>query len=345
MAIDSPTGNLYIAYLYNRAVRMVTRSTGIITTVAGTGVSGYSGDGGLATSATMSVPFDVAIDPSNGNFYIADAGIHVIRMVTKSTGIITTVAGTGRKGYSGNGKLAVNASMSTPVAIVVDPTTGNLYISDRDNHAIRMVSKTTGIITTIAGTGKWGFSGDGGVAVDAMLDNPGGIAIAAATGNIYIADTVNNVIRMVTRRTGFISTVAGATQSLSGGIIRSGVPATTAKLDQPSGVAIDALSGDIYIADSRNNVIRTVNSSGIITTIAGDRFGRNGFGGNGGPATRAQLSYPMWVALDATSGTMYIADSFNYVVRNVIGAGTASPIPSTSPTNAATIPSISSVEV
>ena len=137
-------------------------------------------------------------------------------MVTKSTGMITTVAGTGSKGYSGNGKLPVNASMSTPVAIVVDPTTGNLYISDRDNHAIRMVSRTTGIFTTVAGTGKWGYSGDGGVAVDATSDNPAGIAIAAATGNIYIADTLNNMIRMVKRRTGFISTVAGTTQSLRG---------------------------------------------------------------------------------------------------------------------------------
>ena len=336
LAVEALTGNLYIAYLYNRAVRMVTKSTGIITTVAGTGVIGYTGDGGPATKATMSVPFDVAIDPFNGNFYIADAGIHVVRMVTKSTGIITTVVGTGRKGYTGNGGLAVNASMSTPVSIVVDPQTGNLYISDRDNHAIRMVSRTTGIITTIIGIGKWGYSGDGGLAVNATLDTPGGIAVAAATGNIYVADTYNNVIRMVTRSTGVISTVAGTAQSSSGTIIKSGVLATTAKLDLPGGVAIDSLSGNIYIADSRNNVIRMVNGSGIITTIAGNRFGRNGFSGDGGPATNAQLSFPMWVAMDVMSGTMYIADSFNYVVRNVVGVATTTSAPSSSPIEAIT---------
>jgi hypothetical protein len=331
LAIDGFTGNLYIAYLYNRAVRMVAQSTGIITTVAGTGAIGYSGDGGPATLATMSVPFDVAIDPFNGNIYIADAGIHVIRMVKKSTGIISTVAGTGKKGYTGNGKLAVNATLSTPVAIVVDPNTGNLYISDRDNHVIRMVSKATGVITTIIGTGRWGYTGDGGRAINATLDTPGGIAIATKTGNIYIADTQNNVIRMMTRSTGILSTVAGTTQSSSGGVISSGVPATTIKLDQPGGVAIDALNGDIFIADSRNNVIRMVNGSGIITTIAGNRYGRNGFSGDGGPATDALLSYPTFLAVDTNTGTMYIADSFNYVVRNVIGAGTATPMPTAAP--------------
>ena len=192
MAIDPSTGDLYIAA--GDMIRMVAKHTGIITTVAGNGSPGYSGDGMLATSSRLSRPSDIAIDPFTGDLYIADTYNHIIRLVTKSTGVISTIAGTGYPGYSGDGGLATNATLSRPGGVDVDPNTGNLYIADIGNHAIRMVAKSTGIITTIAGTGEYGYSGDRGPATSASLVYPKDIAVEAVTGNIYIADAVEDVI-------------------------------------------------------------------------------------------------------------------------------------------------------
>ena len=167
VAVDI-SGNIYIADTYNDAIRMVTKSTGIITTVASTSTSGYSGDGGLATSATLYSPRGVAVDIS-GNIYIADTASSAIRMVTKSTGIITTVAGTPQTGgYSGDGGPATSATFIDPSCVAVD-LSGNIYIADTGNSAIRMVTMSTGIITTVAGTGMAGYSGDGGPATLAKL--------------------------------------------------------------------------------------------------------------------------------------------------------------------------------
>jgi trimeric autotransporter adhesin len=248
VALDA-SGNIYIADTYNHRIRMVTKSTGIISTVAGTGSSGYSGDGGQATSVALRSPQGVAVDAS-GNIYIADTDNERIRMVTKSTGIISTVAGTGSYGYSGDGGQATSAALSYPRGITVDAS-GNIYIADNSNHRIRMVTKSTGIISTVAGTGSYSYSGDGGQATSAALYYPYGVALDAS-GNIYIADTYNNRIRMVTKSTGIISTVAGTGSfSYSG----DGGQATSAVLKYPYGVAVDA-SGNIYIADTYNNRIR-----------------------------------------------------------------------------------------
>jgi trimeric autotransporter adhesin len=217
--------------------------------VAGTGSYGYSGDGGIATSAKLSYPGGVAIDAS-GNIYIVDTGNSRIRMVTKSTGIISTVAGTGSYGYRGDGGIATSASLNFPRGVAIDAS-GNLYIADTDNNRIRMVTKSTGIISTVAGTGSSGYSGDGGLATSAALNYPRGVAIDASA-NIYIADFYNYRIRMVTKSTGIISTVAGTGSS---GYSGDGGLATSAALNYPYGVAIDA-SGNIYIADTHNHRIR-----------------------------------------------------------------------------------------
>jgi trimeric autotransporter adhesin len=248
VAVDA-SGNMYIADTNNHRIRMVTKSTGIISTVAGTGYPGYSGDGGQATSAALNYPYGVAVDAS-GNIYIADTDSYRIRMVTKSTGIISTVAGTGSYSYSGDGGQATSAALNSPYGVAVDAS-GNIYISDTYNYRIRMVTKSTGIISTVAGTGYSGSSGDGGQATSAALFYPYGVAVDAS-GNIHIADSSNYRIRMVTKSTGIISTVAGSGYSGSSG---DGGQATSAALNSPYGVAVDA-SGAIYIADTYNYRIR-----------------------------------------------------------------------------------------
>ncbi len=193
VAVDS-VGNIYLSDYDHHSVRKVTAGTGIITTVAGTGVAGYSGDSVLATSAMLNYPYGVAVD-SSGNIYIADTTNLRIRMVDAITGFITTVAGTGVAGYSGDNGPATSATLKTSWGVAVD-SSGNIYIADCDNRSIRKVDKLSGNITTVAGTGVAGFSGDGGDATLAMLKYPYGVGVDS-TGNIYIADSQNNRIRKV----------------------------------------------------------------------------------------------------------------------------------------------------
>jgi trimeric autotransporter adhesin len=278
--------------------------------VAGTEVKTFSGDGGLAISATLSITTGVTVDVS-GNLYIADYNNYRIRMVTKSTGIITTVAGTGISGYSGDGGLATSATLHSASGVTVDAS-GNLYIADVLNHLIRMVTKSTGIITTVAGSysGIGDYRGDGGLATSAGLDSPQSVAVDAS-GNLYIADTHNNRIRMVYKSSGRIATVAGAGLRAYGG---DGGLATSATLKEPYGITVD-VSGNLYIADTGNNCIRMVSkSSRMITTVAGN--GLTGYLGDGGLATSARLNSPQSVAVDA-SGNLYIADTHNNRIRMV----------------------------
>ena len=191
-------GNIYIADKGNNCIRKVTASTGIISTLAGTGVSGYTGDGGPATSATLNQPFDVTVD-KDGNVYVTDNGNNVIRKITASTGIISTVAGTGIKGYSGDNSLATTAKLFYPYRVITD-STGNLYISDQANQRVRKVDISTGVITTLVGTGAVAYNGDNIAANTANLNNPIGLSFDTA-GNLYIGDIVNNRIRKVTNAT------------------------------------------------------------------------------------------------------------------------------------------------
>ncbi|MGA3213363.1 MAG: Ig-like domain repeat protein, partial [Terriglobales bacterium] len=323
VALDA-AGNLYIADYQNDIIRKVTASTGIITTVAGMpGVYAYGGDGGPATQASMELPQGLAVD-SAGNIYIADNNDCLIRKVTASTGIITTVAGnTTGAGldthknckYGGDGGPATSAYLQLPGGVAVD-SAGNIYIVDNSNERIRKVTVATGIITTAAGTGTGGYSGDGGPATSAEI-LPIGVAVGSA-GNFYIADGSNR-IRKVTVATGIINTVAGnGTAGYSG----DGGPATGAEMDSPQGVTLDS-AGDIFIGDRYNSLVRKVTTAtGIITTVAGDYALGPGYTGDGGPATSAQMKATIGVAVDP-AGDIFIADHGNNVVRTVTGINAA----------------------
>src|ERR1017187_2403392 len=271
------TGNLFVADWSNCRIRKVA-SSGIITTVAGTGACGFGGDGRLATAAYLHSPGGVAVD-AVGNLFVADTYNNRIREVSAS-GIITTVAGGGAyNGCGGDGGPATAASLGFPNGVAVDAF-GNLFIADTSNSRIRKVS-AGGIITTVAGTGTAGFSGDGGLAMAAQMSSPAGVLVDAA-GNLFIADAGNQRIRKVSAG-GIITTVAGTgTAGFSG----DGGPATDAQLSVPYGVAVDAF-GNLFIADTGNQRIRTVSASAIIATIAGT--GIQGSSGDGGPAIDSRL--------------------------------------------------------
>jgi sugar lactone lactonase YvrE len=281
-----------------------------ITTVAGTGTAGFSGDGGPATSAQLNHPRGLAFDGSR-NLFIADSTNHRIRKVAAGTGIITTVAGTGTAGFNGDNMAATSAQLRFPVGVALDAS-GDLFIADSTNHRIRKVVLATGIITTVAGSGPTGsgngdFAGDGGPATSARLDTPFWVAFDAS-GDLFIADVSNNRVRKVDAATGIITTVAGSGPARTGGFSGDGGPATSARFDEPDGFTLDA-SGNLFIADANNNRVRKVAAAtGIITTVAGT--GPSGFSGDGGPATSAQLSHPSRLALDA-SGNLFIVDDYN----------------------------------
>jgi trimeric autotransporter adhesin len=283
-----------------------------ISTFAGTGVLGYTGDGGPATAAKIAYPNGAAFDAA-GNVYISESWNNVIRKISPSS-ILTTVVGTGIAGYSGDGGPATAARLNNPYKVIIDKS-GNLLIADFSNHAVRKVTPA-GIISTIVGTGGVsGFSGDGGPATAAKLFQVADIAIDKSD-NLYIVDYINYRIRKVTTA-GTISTYAGNGTTGSGG---DGGPATAAQLWFPYGAACDA-SDNLYIADAYNNKIRKVSTSGIITTVAGT--GTPGYGGDGGPATAADLFNPASIAFDA-GGNMYIADDLNHRIRKVSTSGTIS---------------------
>ncbi len=304
LTVDSK-GNIYIADAGNNVIRKIDTS-GVISTVAGKGYffSGYKGDGGAATSAQLNSPSEVTFD-SKGNMYIADTYHNVIRKVNTS-GIISTVAGNGTQGYTGDGGAATSAELHYPYGVAVDAK-GNLYIADRDNHVIRKVN-TSGIISTFAGKGTEGFSGDGSAAASAELGLPFGIALDTS-GNLYIADYRENNIRKVDTK-GIISSVAG---NGSYGVSGDGGPATNAFINGPEGIVVDA-KGNFYIAEYLNNVIRFVNTSGIISTIAGN--GTKGYTGDGGLPTNAQIANPEGIAVDS-KGNIYFSDSYNHLVRKM----------------------------
>ncbi len=282
-----------------------------INTIAGTGTSGYTGDGGAATSANLDQPTDVEASYTvRGEYYITDAARHVIRKVSP-TGVITTVAGTGTAGYSGDGGPATAAQLSNPKGIDLDHA-GNIYISDYDNNVIRKVSPS-GIITTFAGTGSFGYSGDGGPATAAELNGTWGIETDAA-GNVYLADVDNNVIRKVNKATGIITTIVGNGSAAFAG---DGGAATAASLNQPSSISFDD-AGNLFILDHQNNRVRKVNTSGIISTYAGN--GLTGFTGDGGPATAARLRIAWGIDADDL-GNVYISDEGNRRIRKIDLAG------------------------
>ena len=306
-------GGLAQISLLAEAVPLGQLAAADITTVAGG--STFAGDGSLASEATLNLPSAVAVD-ATGNLFIADLFNHRIRKVDAATSIITTVAGNGELGFSGDGGPAAAAALglSFPAgsALAVDAG-GNFFIAEESNDRIRKVDAATGIITTVAGSGVEGFFGDDGPATAAALADPSGVAVDAA-GNLFIADTLNHLIRRVDAASGIITSVAG-----SGfvGFSGDGGPATRAELFSPSGVAVDA-AGNLFIADTFNHRVRKVDAAtGIITSVAGSA---GGFSGDGGPATTARLASPEDVALGAVDD-LFIADRDNNRIRKVDAAG------------------------
>jgi len=301
VALDN-AGNLFIADTDNHRIRRITQD-GFISTVAGTGTQGFSGDAGPARVAQLSYPSDVLLDAA-GNLVIVDSGNLRIRKVNPA-GIINTLAG---GGHGADGSHATVASLYGPGAVALDAD-GNLFIVDY--LRIRKVN-TAGVITTVAGTGyDWGdegFSGDGGPAIAAKFNNPSDVAVDA-DGNLFIADTDNHRIRKVTPD-GIITTVAGNGQS---GFSSDGGPASSAKLSHPRGLALDR-AGNLFIADAGNNRIRKVGNTGVISTVAGT--GELGFSGDFGPPASARLNVPTDVAVDV-AGDLFIADSSNHRIRRI----------------------------
>ncbi len=297
------SGNVYVAEAYNSTVRKISTS-GIITTIAGTNVAGYNGDGIPATAAQLKSPSDVTVDDS-GRIYIADGNNYRVRKIGAND-TISTIAGTGVAGFSGDGGAATAAQLGVAMAAVMD-SKGNLYISHQSAHNVRKITPT-GIISNVAGNGSPGYTGDGGPAVSGTLNFPHGIALDRK-GNLYIADIQNNRIRKVDTF-GIITTVAGTGVF---GYSGDGGAATLANLRHPNGVAVDT-NGNIYIADCSSHRIRRVDTFGIITTFAGT--GINSFSGDGGPASAATLSNPVHIYIDS-AGHLYVTDFGNDRVRKI----------------------------
>ena len=314
-AILDENGNLFIADTWGHRIRKVDHITNTISTIAGTGVAGYNGDNIAATSAQLWEPVGLAIDNS-GNLYIADPGNERIRKIDASTGMITAFAGngvgasSGFGAYSGDGGQATNASLNNPIYITIGTTIdGNesLYIGDKNNRRVRKVNMASGIITTIAGVGTWGYSGDGGSATAAQFNLIEGVTVDAS-GNLFVCDT-NSTIRKVNTSTGIITTVAGIGTS---GYTGDSAPATAAEILNPYDIAFDA-EGNYYIAEFLGR-IRKVDTFGIIHTVAGTSV--YGYNGDGIPATSAELNESAGVSTDAC-GNLYIADASNERIRKV----------------------------
>ena len=308
LALDT-AGNVFVTEWFGHRLRKINRA-GLITTVAGTGDWGYGGDGGPAVEAQLNHPFAVAMDRF-GSLYVAEREGHRVRKIDR-LGVITTFAGTGRSGIGGDGGPAIEATVGYPLGLALD-SQGNLFVATEAK--IRKVDQS-GIITTYAGTGDWGYGGDGGLAANAEFGEPHGIAFDAAD-NLYIADWQNNRIRRVDT-TGVITTFAG-----TGGLGSSGDggPAVEAQLHHPIGVSVDT-AGNVYVAEDGGGRIRRIDSSGMITTVAGT--GDTGFDEEAGVAAEVRLN-SLGVAA-AADGSVYVADTWNQRVRRIDTSGTISTI-------------------
>jgi trimeric autotransporter adhesin len=319
--VTDRSGNLIVCDQGNHRIRKITASTGVITTIAGTGVAGFSGDNGPAVLAALSTPRWACLDTS-GNIYIADGGNQRIRKIDAISGIITTVAGNGNTGFAGDGSNALLASFNLPFCVFADKQ-GNVFIDDRNNNRIRKVDAVTGIITTVAGTGVLGSTGDGGLAVNAALSSPTCIYMDN-NGNLFIADFFTPKIRKVDQA-GFITAVAG---SGINGFAGDGGSALSAQFAPGMCIYIDSLN-DMFIADGGNQRIRRVDAANnIVMTIAGTGVNP---AADGNVATSAGLNNPIGVCFDR-SNNMYITDRTHRVrkvdaataiINTVAGNGTA----------------------
>ncbi len=306
MCVFDTDGNLYIAEATNHCVRRVDVDSGVITTIAGTGEQGYSGDGGPATDATFNQPYSLQVD-SNGDVYVVDRLNYVIRKVDAATGTINTVAGTGEAGYGGDGGPGTLAQFREPNDCFLDGN-GGLLIADIQDQRIRRLDLASGIITTFAGNGEKERAGDGLPATEASILGARAVCMDSA-GNTYIAEREGNGIRIVDAQ-GIMHTLAGTGEF---GYDGDGGPAIEATWGAPKAIRCDH-EGNLLVVDTENHAIRRIDAAtGLVTTIAG---GRRGGEGDNGPATLAGMDRPHGLDLDA-AGNIYIADSNNHRVRVV----------------------------
>ena len=300
-------GNLFYTEAKNHIVRRVDKANGIVTTVAGNCESGYSGDGGSATQATMQEPYSLQVDQNNGDIYIVDRLNAVVRKVDAASGIITTVAGTGEVGYSGDGGPGNQAMFREPNDCFLDGK-GGLLIADIQDQRIRRLDLATGIVTTVAGNGEKERTGDGKPALEASFLGARAVCLDSK-GNMYVAEREGNGVRKVDTN-GLMSTIAGNGER---GYEGDGGPALTATWGSPKALRCDA-QDNIIVVDTENHAIRRIDAvTGVVTTIAGGRLGGEG---DGGAATDAAMDRPHGCGID-TDGNIYIADSNNHRVRVV----------------------------
>jgi uncharacterized membrane protein YgcG len=304
-------GTITVTASYGGTTDFAPSVTGTIVTAAGNGIAGYAGNNGPATAAELNDPVGMAVD-SAGDLFIADYNNNVVREVVKATGDIITVAGNGQAGYGGNNGPATAAELDGPRDLAFD-SAGDLFISDMNNNVVREVVKATGDIISVAGNGTSGYRGDKGPATSAELDSPRGLAIDSS-GDVFIADCLNNVVREVVKATGDIVTVAGNGKA---GYRGDKGPATAAELNTPNTVAVDS-AGDLFIADAANYAIREVaKATDDIITVTGN--GTAGYRGDNGPASAGELDDAYGVAVDSL-GNVFIGDSGNSRIREIVKA-------------------------
>ena len=307
-----PQGNLYFSDTFNHCIRRVDARTNVITTIAGGGTPGYSGDRGPATRAAFNEPYGIAVDMT-GNVYVADRHNHCVRRVDSATGVITTFAGNGSSGFSGDDGAAASAGMVEPNGLALDPEQKRLFIADVADHRVRVVDLASGVIWTFAGTGEPEHSGDGGPASEAGIHGARAVKVAA-DGTVYILERQGSTLRAVDARTGATRTIAGTGAR---GYAGDDGPALAAAFDAPKEMALDR-DGNVLVVDTENHVIRRVDlEAATVARIVGS--GRQGGDGDGGPASSATLDRPHSAAV-AADGSIYIGDTNNHRIRKVTRA-------------------------
>jgi streptogramin lyase len=304
-----PDGALYICEVRNHRVRRLDLKTGELTTVAGSGIKGYAGDGGPATNAQLNEPYEVRFDKA-GNMLFVEMQNHLVRRVDAKTGLISTVAGTGAKGFGGDGGPATAAQFSSPHSIALD-TADNIYIADIANHRIRKLDAKTGIVTTIAGNGERQQPVDGQPAAGKPMLGPRALYVDGDT--LWIALREGHAVWRMDLPTGMLKHIAGTGKR---GFTGDNGPAKDATFDGPKGIALGP-DRCVYVADTENHAIRKIDlSTGTISTVAGSGPQNKGGTGDGGPATAAKMDRPHGICL-GTDGTLYIGDTLNHRVRRV----------------------------
>lgn len=304
-----PDGALYVTEVAHHRVRRVDLSTGQLTTVAGCGRKGYSGDGGPAIDAELNEPYEVRFDAA-GNMFFVEMQNHLVRRVDAKTGLISTVAGTGEAGFAGDGGPAINAKFRKPHSIALDDR-GGLYIADIGNHRIRRVDLKTGRIETIAGTGKRQLPGDGNLARGKPMAGPR--ALFVRDRSLWIALREGHSVWRLDLDRGTVHHVAGTGEK---GYSGPRSPAKDATFNGPKGIALGP-AGNVFVVDTENQVIRKIDPrSGLVTTVAGSGPTARGPAGDGGPATDAEMDRPHGVCI-GPDGAIYIGDTNNHRVRRV----------------------------